>query len=388
MIVLVFAAFVSIGLPDALFGAAWPSIKLEFNRSNAAVGVLNVPGSLAYMASSAMLGAVMRKLTLAQLLSSSTAMVAVGLTIYAMAPEFWVIIPAVMLLAAGSGAIDAALNLFAAQHLPNRYMSWLHAFYGIGALTGPFVMALMFDRGLGWRWGYAAVAMVLWVMAIIFVATHGQWQADNEPDEETAANPSMGGWEVMRMPRVRLSLLMMMGGAIVECVAPLWITSILIQRFGVTESRAALGLGAYWISLTIARIVVPVLWPSAAPLRVQRWSSIAVLLASLIMIPNSLILTVIGTVAVGLGVASVFPVAMTITSDRFGPSVRVHAVGYLISSATVMYAVMPPVSGWLADVASFTVIPVLMTLGSAILLITQIILVRGDSPVVADESEA
>ena len=175
LVALVFAAFVSIGLPDAIFGTAWPSMRREFDLGNAAVGYLNIPGSIAYIASSAMLGTIMRTLGLAKLLSISTILVAVGLTLYAMAPTFWLIIPAVMLISVGSGAIDAALNLFASEKLPTRYMSWLHAFYGIGALIGPFIMAIVFGLGQSWRWGYAVIAMVIWIMAIVFMLTHAEW---------------------------------------------------------------------------------------------------------------------------------------------------------------------------------------------------------------------
>lgn len=384
MIVLVFAAFVSIGLPDALFGSAWPSMREEFGMGNAAVGLLNIPGSLAYIASSAMLGTVMRKLTFAQLLSGSTAMVGLGLTIYAIAPTFWMIIPAVMLIAAGSGAIDAALNLFAAQNLPARYMSWLHAFYGVGALAGPFIMAAMFGMGQSWRWGYAVIAMILWIMALVFVVTHSQWRASTDADAEENESP-ISGRRVLQMPRVQLSILMMMGGAIVESLASLWIASLLIERFNISESRGAIALGVYWAGLTAARVFVPVLWPNAASIRVQRWSTFIVLSAGLLMLPDSAVTTWIGVALVGVGIASIFPIAMTITAERFGPAVSTHAVGYLISGSTLMFAVMPPISGWLADSFGFVVIPVLILGGTLLLLATQMVLARGDTPAPADQ---
>lgn len=383
MIVLVFAAFVSIGLPDALFGSSWPAMRAEFGMGNAAVGLLNIPGSLAYIASSAMLGTVMRKLTIAQLLSGSTAMVGLGLTIYAIAPSFWVIIPAVMLIAAGSGAIDAALNLFAAQNLPSRYMSWLHAFYGMGALAGPFVMAAVFGMGQSWRWGYAVIAMILWLMALVFVVTRSQWQADTDVDDEEKETPLRGS-QVLRMPRVQLSILMMMGGAIVESLSSLWIASLLVQRFDLSETRGAVGLGVYWAGLTAARVFVPILWPNAASIRVQRWSTFIVLVAGALMLPDSAPATWVGILLIGIGIASIFPVAMTITAERFGKNVSTHAVGYLISGSTLMFALMPPVSGWLADSVGFVIIPMLILSGAVLLLVTQVILVRGDTPATAD----
>ena len=89
-------------------------------------------------------------------------------------------------------------------------------------------------------------------------------------------------------------------------------------------------------------------------------------------------------VLTGLGIASIFPLAMTITAERFGPAVSVHAVGYLISGSTVMFAIMPPISGWLADTTSFAIIPVLMLIGGLLLWATQVILERGDTPAPAD----
>lgn len=384
MIVLVFAAFVSIGLPDALFGSAWPSIRVEFGMGNAAVGLLNIPGSLAYIASSAMLGSIMSRVSIAQLLSGSTALVGLGLTIYALAPTFWAIIPAVMLISAGSGAIDAALNLFAAQNLPARYMSWLHAFYGMGALAGPFVMALVFSMNQSWRWGYAIIAMILWLMALVFVVTHSQWTNSSTDDEREDEHSPLTGGQVLRMPRVQLSFLMMMGGAIIEALAAVWIASLLINRFGVSQSTGAIALGIYWIALTGARVLVPIIWSSAPPLRIQRWSTWIVLIAALVMLPDSPELTWIGVTLVGLGIASIFPVAMTITADRFGPSVSTHAVGYMVSASTFMFAIMPPISGWLADQVGFVIIPVLLLGGAVLLLITQVLLEHGDTPAIAD----
>lgn len=387
MIVLVFAAFVSIGLPDALFGTSWPDMREEFGIPNAYAGILNIPGALAYMASSAMLGTVIHRLGIGKLLIFSTALVGIGLTWYALSPNFWVIIPAVMLLATGSGAIDAALNLFAAQNLPPRYMSWLHAFYGVGALAGPFLMAIIFGMGQSWRWGYACIAFVIWIMTLVFVVTRGHWTADPDATEqEHDSKPeSYGGMQVLRMPRVQLSLVMMMGGAIVECLASLWTASILVTRFDVSTSRAALGVALYWVGLTGGRILIPVIWPHATPVRTQRVSTIVVLIGSAVMIPASLPLTIIGIALVGVGIASIFPIAMTVTANRFGPAVSQHAVGYLVSASTVSFSVMPIVSGWLADRTGFVIIPVIMVVGGMLLLATQMVLVRGDTPAVADQ---
>lgn len=387
MIVLVFAAFVSIGLPDALFGTAWPDMRVEFGVTNAYVGILNIPGAIAYGASSAMLGTIMHRMGTGQLLIYSTALVGMGLTWYALAPTFWLIIPAVVMMSIGSGAIDASLNLFAAQNLPPRYMSWLHAFYGVGALAGPFIMALVFGLGQSWRWGYAVVAFVIWIMALVFIVTRSHWVADPDKQDDSTENKpeSISGSRVLRMPRVQLSLLMMMGGSVVECLASLWIASILVHRFDLTTGTAALGVALYWVGLTGGRLFVPIIWPNVTPLRVQRVSTYVVMAGALCMLPSVMPLTIVGIALLGAGIASIFPVAMTVTAHRFGAAVSQHAVGYLVTAATLMFAIMPIISGSLADISGFGIIPVLILIGTLVLLITQIVLVRGDTPVPADQ---
>ncbi len=380
LVVLVFAAFVSIGLPDAIFGAAWPSIRQEFSLSNAAVGYLNIPGALVYIASSAMLGTILRAIGVAKLLSLSTILVGTGLTIYATAPSFWIIIPAVMLISVGSGAIDAALNLFASEKLPTRYMSWLHAFYGVGALIGPFIMATVFWMGHGWRWGYAVIAMAIWLMALLFVLTHAQWQADTATGAQGELEPALSGKQILRMPRVQLSMVMFAMGAIVESVASLWIASLLLQRFGVSESWASIGAGMYWVGLTLARVTVPIIWPRAAPYGVQRWSTLLVILAAAMMIPELESLTWMGIILMGLAAASLFPAAMSITSLRFGKAVSVHAVGYQISASTAMFAFMPSISGWIADHTSMAAVPVIILVAGLANFGIQLLLARGDAP--------
>ncbi len=386
VLVLVFAAFLSIGLPDALYGSAWPAIRDQFNRGNASVGFLNIPGAVAYIASSAMMGAIMRRLSLAQLLAGSTILVGTGLTLYATAPMFWMIIPAVILISIGSGAIDSALNLFAAQNLAPKYMIWLHAFYGVGALAGPFVMAFAFNRGLGWRWGFAAIAAVLWLMALVFILTRSVWKARTTPEHEDSDESSrVTGSAVLRMPRVQLSILMMMGNATVEALASAWITTMMIERFEVSNSTAAIALGIYWIGLTAARILVPVFWPDTDPKRTQLVSTVMLVAAAAMMIPDVEMLSWISAGLVGLGVASIFPLIMTASSNRFGPSVSQYAIGYLVSGSTFMFAILPVLSGALADRVGWGIIPVLILAGASVILVTQLMLTRGDTPARVDQ---
>ncbi len=109
--VLAFVAFLSLGLPDALFGVAWPDIRTDFDLPSAGIGVILAAAAVGYVLASTFAGTVMRHLSLGWLLAGSTGLVAIGLIGYASLP----FLPWFPLLALGvglgSGAIDTGLRM-------------------------------------------------------------------------------------------------------------------------------------------------------------------------------------------------------------------------------------------------------------------------------------
>lgn len=100
----------------------------------------------------------MQGLGIGRLLTASTALVAAGVLGYAASPAFALIVLIVPLVGFGSGAIDSALNTYAARNFSPKHMSWLHAAYAAGAMTGPAIMTAVLSGGGSWRAGYAICA--------------------------------------------------------------------------------------------------------------------------------------------------------------------------------------------------------------------------------------
>ena len=75
----------------------------------------------------------------------------------------------------GAGAIDAGINVYAAERFSPRLVSWLHASWSAGAALGPLIMTAVLTAGLAWRWGYVVVAAIVAAMALTFFATLGLW---------------------------------------------------------------------------------------------------------------------------------------------------------------------------------------------------------------------
>ncbi|MCO5226878.1 MAG: MFS transporter [Thermomicrobiales bacterium] len=198
MLFIVFCAFISIGFPDAVLGVAWPEMRIDFGRTRADLAVILIFNTFGYFSSGALAGTILEKLGVGKTLAYSTLLVATGLFGYAISPSFWLLPLVAICVGFGSGAVDAGLNFYAAEHYSNMVMNWLHAFFGFGAMIGPFIMAATLNAGASWRWGYATVAMVTLVLAIIFVLRMNSWDETSHASEEGTTR--MPARQVLSMP--------------------------------------------------------------------------------------------------------------------------------------------------------------------------------------------
>ncbi len=172
-----YLAFVSLGLPDAVLGVAWPTLHLELGVDRAALGAVLTSAGAAYVVSGLLSGQLIQRWGTGALLSASTLSVTLGLVGYALAPRWAVFLIAALFVGAGSGAIDAGLNGYAARTFPPRQMSWLHAAYSVGAAIGPALMTIFVATARGWRGGYAVLAATLGALSLVFLSVRRAWES-------------------------------------------------------------------------------------------------------------------------------------------------------------------------------------------------------------------
>lgn len=172
---LAYAAFVALGLPDTVLGVAWPQLRAGFQLPPSAMGIVLLAGTCGYFCSGLLAGTLTRRLGIGGVLTLSSGLVALSLLGYAAAPSWKLFFPIGVFVGLGSGAVDAALNDYAARHFSARSVNWLHAFWGIGASLGPTIMTAAIVHGQGYRGGYAYLATGLATMSLAFAVTRGGW---------------------------------------------------------------------------------------------------------------------------------------------------------------------------------------------------------------------
>jgi fucose permease len=342
LLVLAYLAFLGISLPDGLVGVSWPSMSASFGQPVGALGLVLPFVVVSSMLSSASTGALLARIGLGRLLTASVGLYAVSLLGQSLAPTFWAFIVAVVVLAAGSGAIDAGLNTFAARQFNARQITWMHAVYGLGAAAGPLLFLATTGAGLSWRWAFAMVAGLLVVLTVVFGFTSGRWPAIQRPQSHSSPDRPNRTW---RLPVAVWS------GALVFAVqtglesgTALWAYTFLTAARAVSTEVAAATTSGYWIALLLGRVVMGEVATRAGPRPVLTACLAGMCIgAALLFLPE--LAAVVGVVLLGFSAAPMFPLLTLTTTDRVGEAWTDRAVGLQSAASTAGAATLPALIG-------------------------------------------
>lgn len=367
---LAFLAFVSLGLPDGLLGVSWPSIGGDFGRPLDALGLIVVVQAAGYVASSFFSGQILQVLPVGDVLTLSTAAAGLALLGFAVTP-FWPLLVALALVAGlAGGAVDAGLNAYGATHFSARTLNWLHAFFGVGTTVGPLIVTAVLGSGLAWRWSYVIVGTAQLLLALAFLRLRRRWDEvaalGGAAKERTA--PARGR-DTLRQPVVWLGMAVFFFYTAVEVATAQWSYSLLTLGRGVPETTAGLLVSLYWGSLMVGRVLFGIVAdrvPLVPALRGRILASIAG--ALLLWLEPTRLLSFLGLMLLGFGLAPIFASLISLTPRRVGAAHADSAIGFQISAAALGGSGLTALVGVVARAAGLEVIGASIVLFALVLL--------------------
>lgn len=366
---MIYSAFVSLGLPDSMLGAAWPEMVAGFAVPVESAGTAAMVTSLCTVISSLFTNRLVARFGTGRNTLFSVMLTAAALTGIALAPSFlWLCVLAVPL-GLGAGAVDAALNNFVALHYAARHMSWLHCCWGLGATLGPVILSVFLGGHNGWRFGYGAVAALQWCLVLALAATLRLWgrYEPRQPGEpgQARAGTQLSLISTARQTGVWAAMLSYFCYCAVENTTLLWGASYFVSARGFSTVAAAQAASVFVLGITVGRFLCG--FASA------RLSSSALILgggalaalgaAGMALLPASL-----GPAAlcvVGLGFAPAYPCMMHETPRRFGATRSQGVISLQMAAAYVGNVCMPPLFGLLAAQVGMWLLPVFLLCGVA-----------------------
>jgi len=355
-LLLSYIGFVSLGLPDTVLGAAWPSIRADLGLPLDAAGAAVLVTTGGVVLSSTVSGRVRTCLGTAGVLIGSTVLAAVALALAATAPSWNVMLAAAFLAGLGGGAIDATLNHLVARRHSARHMNWLHACWGVGASVTPMLVAAMLARGWSWRAPYRVLAVVELALSFTFVATRQLWRDQAASEQGGAARAPAGSPRAMRA-----SVLMFLCYGGVEAGTGLWATSLLTMTRGASPAQAGALLALYWGALTLGRFVLGAVADVLGSMRLLKWTlRTAVAAAAAVAVPGTPVWFVGAALAVlGFALAPVYPLTMHDAATRYGGHAA-RIVGYQVAACSIGVATLPWLVGKIGAHAGVLLIPPLL----------------------------
>ncbi|MGO4109219.1 MFS transporter [Paenibacillus sp. YAF4_2] len=378
-LIIIYLAFISLGLPDSLLGSAWPVMRPELDAPLGAAGVLYMTIAAGTIVSSLASGTILRRFGTGRVTLVSCIMTAGALLGYSTSPSLaWLLVCAIPL-GLGAGAVDAGLNNYVAAHYKAHHMSWLHCFWGVGATLGPVIMA-QFISNNAWRYGYLTVAAIQCVLVIILFFTLPLWERvakihkanatsdhmeiiDVLPDEDSSTPP-------LKIKGVKLALVSFLLYCGIEATIGLWGASYLVNMKDVSASTAAQWVSLYYAGITAGRFITGFITFKVSNRNLIRGGQLIALIGALLLflpLPDGF--SFAGFMIVGLGLAPIYPCMLHETPVRFGKQHSQTIMGYQMAVAYTGSTLMPPLLGLLASSITIGILPMYLVICAAALLL-------------------
>ena len=350
LLVVIYISFISLGLPDALLGSAWPSMYGEFGVPVSYAGGISMIIAVGTVISSLLSDRLTRKLGAGKVTAISVGMTAAAIFGFSISHSFEMLCLWAVPYGLGAGSVDAALNNYVALHFASRHMSWLHCMWGVGASLGPYIMGHALMAGGGWNMGYRYIALLQVVLTVVLLLSLPLWKAptDNKADAEPA--PAMTLAQILRIPGAKAVMVTFFCYCAAEQTAGLWASSYLVLQKEVSTQTAASFAGLFFIGITVGRALSGFLTMKLNDTQMVRLGQgiIAAGIAAFLL-PLGEYAALVGLILIGLGCAPIYPCIIHATPDHFGADKSQAIIGVQMASAYVGTCLMPPLFGLIAN---------------------------------------
>ncbi len=361
LLAVIYVSFVSLGLPDSLLGAAWPSIYPELGTSISSAGILSMIIAVGTVVSSLSSDRVTRLWGAGKVNAFSVLLTAVALFGFSTSGSFGALCLWAIPYGLGAGAVDAALNNYVALHYKSRHMSWLHCMWGIGATLGPYAMGYALSHGMGWTGGYRTISFVQFGLVAILFASLPLWK--RQPNVETSqGSRPLSLREALGIAGAKEMMLCFFCYSAVEQTTGLWAASYLNGACGFSAEISATFAGLFFVGITVGRFLSGFMTMRLSDDRMIRLGIGIVACGVVLLLLPVNALSLAGLVAIGLGCAPIYPCIIHSTPERFGAENSLAFVGIQMASAYVGTTLMPPLFGLVARNLDISLLPAYLIL--------------------------
>ena len=348
LLIVIYLAFVSLGLPDGVLGLVWPGMRVSLGQPLEALGLVTFVLASCAALSGFMSGRLLARFGTGPVTFVCALMTGLALLGLSQVPNFPLMVALAFPLGLGAGSVDAGLNHYVAEHYSSKHMNWLHACWGVGATLGPLIVGSILAGGGAWSQGYLTVACGQLGLACVLFASLGLWKNQGAARHDPSKVAAGGRADTPRWAQVLAAFLFALYGPI-EIGTGLWAASVLIESRHFDPGMAGLAITLFFGSIMGGRVLIGFVSERVGNRRLIRIGlCVAMVAIVLLMIPGWPPLAFGGLALLGLGCAPVYPSLMHETPRRFDPLTTVKVIGWQVAAANIGGAILPAAFGVLA----------------------------------------
>lgn len=368
LLALIYLAFISLGLPDSLLGAGWPVMHTELGVSVSFMGIISMVISGGTIVSSLLSDKLTHKFGTRTVTVTSVLLTVAALFGFSFSGSFSMLIIFAVPYGLGAGAIDAALNNYVALHYKAKHMSWLHCFWGVGAIISPFIMSFAL-KNLNWNSGYRIVGFIQLAIALLLLVTLPVWKVNKT--ESTADTKRVGLTAALKIKGVPFLLIGFFAYCAAEATAMYWASTYFTEVKGISGDRAASFAALFYIGITLGRFASGFITERLGDRRmILLGTGILACGIMILLIPvQSYVTAFAAFLVIGFGCAPIYPCIIHSTPANFGAENSGAIIGIQMASAYVGSTFIPPLFGLFGNVVGFSVMPVYLLAFFALMII-------------------
>lgn len=368
LLALIYLAFISLGLPDSLLGAGWPVMHTELGVSVSFMGIISMVISGGTIVSSLLSDKLTHKFGTRAVTVASVFLTVAALFGFSFSGSFSMLIIFAVPYGLGAGAIDAALNNYVALHYKAKHMSWLHCFWGVGAIISPFIMSFAL-KSLNWNSGYRIVGFIQLAIALLLLVTLPVWKINKT--ESTADTKRVGLTAALKIKGVPFLLIGFFAYCAAEATAMYWASTYFTEVKGISGDRAASFAALFYIGITLGRFASGFITERLGDRRmILLGTGILACGIMILLIPVQSYMTAFAAfLVIGFGCAPIYPCIIHSTPANFGAENSGAIIGIQMASAYVGSTFIPPLFGLFGNAVGFSVMPVYLLAFFALMII-------------------
>lgn len=363
LLIIIYIAFIALGLPDSLFGTAWPAIYAEFDLPFSFGSLMTVIMTCGTIASSILSTRLIAKYGTGKITAISTALTVVGLLGNSLAGNFVTMCLMAIPLGLGAGAVDTGLNNYVALHYSSSQMSLLHCFFGVGISISPYLMSQFISSDAGWRGGYRFAFFIQLSIALLLFLTLPLWKKVAQKEErEEVEMKALTIRELAKIPGVKTMWLLFIVSCAIEYTAGSWGSTYLVEHKGVAADKAAEVVLFYFIGMTVGRLLSGIIATKCSCWQIIRMGLAALGVAViLLLLPLPTVMVTIGMFLIGLGNGPMFPNFTYLAPLNFGEEISQSVIGTQMAASSLGIMVVPAFCGILGQLFGMGVFPIYLT---------------------------